>query len=65
MSRMLLGRERTFARKALIQLAARYPDPSDLARALKMKRHSVAPLLDGRARPCRRFAEAAARILSA
>lgn len=65
MSRALLGRERTFARKALAKLAERYPDPSDLARAIGMKRHSVVPLLDGRARPCRRFAEAAARILPA
>ena len=65
MSRMFLGRERTFARKALAKLAARYPDPSDLAHALNMKRHSVAPLLDGRARPCRRLMQVAARILPA
>lgn len=62
MSRTLLGHERTRARRALAILSASHPDPRDLARLLGLKCHTVAPLLDGRARPQRCFAEAAARI---
>ena len=61
MSRSLLGHERTRARRAVAALAD--SDPAEVARRLGMKRHSVAPLLDGRRLPGRRFLERAARIL--
>jgi len=62
MRRVLLGRERTAARKALASLSALYPSARQLARVLGMKRHSIAPLLDGRARPQRAFLDAASRL---
>ena len=64
MSRMLIGHDRTRARKALAALSARYPSAEQLARVLGMKRHSIAPLLDGRARPQRAFLDAATRLPS-
>jgi hypothetical protein len=60
MSRALVGRERTRARKAVAALAG--SDPAEVARKLGMKRHSIAPLLDGRRLPGRVFAERAARL---
>lgn len=60
--RALIGHDRTRARKALAALSARYPTAERLARAIGMKRHTVAPLLDGRARPQRAFYDAVSRL---
>jgi hypothetical protein len=60
-SRALIGRERTQARRMVALLAG--SDPAAVARKLGMKRHSIAPLLDGRRLPGRTFAERAARLL--
>lgn len=60
--RALIGKERTKARKALAALSALYPSARQLARVLGLKKHTVKPLLDGRARPQRAFLEAALRI---
>jgi hypothetical protein len=62
-SRVLIGHERTRARKAVAALAG--SDPADVARLLGMKRHSIGPLLDGRRLPGRAFLEAASRLLPA
>lgn len=59
--RVLLGRERTAARK-LVRLFAG-SDPIAVARKLGMKLHSIAPLLDGRRLPGRVFLERASRLL--
>jgi hypothetical protein len=61
MSRALVGRERTRARKAVAALAG--SDPAAVARKLGMKRHSIAPLLDGRRLPGRTFLERACCLL--
>jgi hypothetical protein len=60
MSRALLGHERTRARRAVAALAG--SDPTEVARKLRMRRHTVAAILSGRMRPGQRFAEAASRI---
>lgn len=61
MSRSLVGRERTRARRLVALLAG--SDPAAVARKLGMKRHSVAPLLDGRRLPGRTFLERASRMV--
>ena len=61
MSRALVGHERTRARRAVAMLAA--SDPAEVARRLGMRRHSIAPLLDGRRLPGRTFLERASRLL--
>ena len=59
--RILLGRERTIARRYVAILSTL--KPLAVARLLGMKRHSIVPLLDGRRRPGRTFLDAATRIL--
>jgi len=56
MSRTLIGRERTRARKAVAALAG--SDPAEVARKLGTRRHTIAATLAGRMRPGRRFATA-------
>jgi hypothetical protein len=63
MSRALVGRERTQARRMVASLAG--SDPAAVARKLGMKRHSIAPLLDGRRLPGRTFLDRACRLLPA
>jgi hypothetical protein len=60
-SRALVGRERTRARKAVAALAG--SDPAEVARRLGMRRHSIAPLLEGRRLPGRIFLERSSRLL--
>jgi DNA-binding CsgD family transcriptional regulator len=60
MSRALIGRERTRARKTVASLAC--SDPAEVARRLGMRRHTVAAILSRRMLPGRTFAERAARM---
>jgi hypothetical protein len=60
-SRALVGRERTRARRAVEALRGR--DVAEVARLLSMRVHTVAAVMTGRMLPGRRFAEAAARVL--
>ena len=62
MSRVLIGHERTRARKAVATLAG--SDPASVARRLGMRRHTVAAILSGRMLPGRTFAERTARLAS-
>jgi hypothetical protein len=62
-SRALLGHERTRARRAVAALAG--SDPAEVARKLGMRRHTIAPLLDGRRLPGRVFLDRASRLLPA
>jgi hypothetical protein len=63
MSRALVGRERTRARKAVAALAG--SDPAEVARKLGMRRHTVAAILSRRMLPGRTFAQRAARLSAA
>lgn len=60
MSRALLGHERTRARRAVAALAGL--DPAEVARRLRMRRHTVAAILARRMLPGRTFTERAARL---
>jgi hypothetical protein len=60
MSRSLIGRERTKARKAVAALAG--SDPADVARKLGMRRHTIAAILSHHLLPGRRFAERVLRV---
>ncbi len=62
MSRALVGRERTRARRAVDTLAG--SDPAEVAIRLGMRRHTVAAILFRRMLPGRTFAERAARLRS-
>jgi DNA-binding CsgD family transcriptional regulator len=62
-SRALIGRERTIARKAVASLAG--SDPAEVARRLGMSRHTVAATLAGWMLPGRRFFERVRHIISA
>ena len=62
MSRILIGHERTRARKAVAAPAG--SDPAEVAQRLGMRRHTVAAILAGRMLPGRRFDEAASRLSS-
>jgi transcriptional regulator with XRE-family HTH domain len=59
-SHILVGHERTRARRAVAALAG--SDPADVARRLGMRRHTVAAILAGRMLPSQRFAERLARF---
>lgn len=59
MSRVLIGRERTAARKAVAALAG--SDPAEVARKLGMRRHTVAAILSRRMLPGRRFVDSATK----
>jgi transcriptional regulator with XRE-family HTH domain len=61
MSRPLIGRERTRARKAVAALAG--SDPAEVARRLGMRVHTVRAILSGRMLPGARFLERASRLL--
>jgi hypothetical protein len=60
--RVLIGHERTRARKAVAALAG--SDPTRVAKLLGMRRHTVAAILSRRMLPARTFAERA-RLLFA
>lgn len=60
MSRALIGRERTRARRFVAMLAG--SDPAEVARKLGMRRHTVAAILARRMLPGPRFAQAASRV---
>lgn len=60
--RILLGRERTAARRAVAALLG--SNPSELAVKLGMRRHTIDAILSGRMLPGRTFAERAASLLS-
>jgi hypothetical protein len=60
MSRTLLGHERTRARRAVAALAG--SDPAEVARKLRMRRHTVAAILSRRMLPGHTFAERVARL---
>jgi hypothetical protein len=60
-SRMLLGHERTRARRIVAALAG--SDPGEVARKLGMRRHTVAAILSRRMLPGRTFAERAPLLL--
>lgn len=61
MSRILIGHERTRARKAVAALAG--SDPAEVALRLGMRRHTVAAILSRRMLPGRTFAERAACLV--
>jgi len=61
MSRVLIGSERTRARRAVAALAG--PDHAEVARKLGMRRHTIAASLSRRMLPGRTFAERAANSL--
>jgi hypothetical protein len=61
MSRALIGRERTRARKAVAALAG--SDPAKVAIRLGMRRHTIAAILTRRMLPGRTFAERTARLI--
>lgn len=60
MSRILIGHERTRARRAVAALAG--SDPAEVARRLGMRRHTIAAILSGRMLPGRAFAKRASRF---
>ncbi len=60
--RILLGRERTAARRGVVALAAY--ESSVVARLLGMRRHTIEAILSGRMLPGRTFAERVSRIIS-
>lgn len=60
MSRVLIGHERTRARKAVAALAVF--DPAAVARLLGMRKHTVAAILSRRMLPGRTFAARAGRL---
>jgi hypothetical protein len=62
-SRTLVGRERTRARRAVAALAG--SDPAEVARKLSMRRHTVAAILARRMLPGRTFATRHSRYLLA
>ena len=55
--RALIGKERTRARRALAVLSALHPSAEQLARALGMKRHSIAPCSMGERAPSAAFSK--------
>lgn len=57
--RILVGRERTRARRAVAALAG--SDPAEVARKLGMRRHTIAAILSGGMLPGRAFTERAAQ----
>jgi hypothetical protein len=59
-SRALIGRERTRARRVVDALAS--SDPAKVAIRLGMRRHTVAAILSRRMRPGRTFATRAAHL---
>lgn len=59
--RILLGRERTAARRGAVALAAY--EPSVVAKLLGMRKHTIEAILSGRMLPGRTFAERVSRIL--
>jgi hypothetical protein len=61
MSRALIGHERTRARRAVAAFEGR--GPAEVARKLKMRRHTVAAILSGRMLPGRTFAEPTTRAV--
>jgi len=61
-SRALVGRERTRARRAVAALAG--SDPAEVARKLRMRRHTVAAILARRMLPGRTFATRSALLPS-
>lgn len=62
MSRPLIGKHRTRARRAVEAL--RPYDPGVVARLLQLRRHTVEAVLSGRMLPGPRFAAAASRVAS-
>jgi hypothetical protein len=60
--RILLGRERTAARRGVIALAVY--EPSIVAKLLGMRRHTIEAILSGRMLPGRTFAERVSRVMN-
>jgi hypothetical protein len=60
--RILLGCERTAARRGVVALAVY--EPSVVARLLGMRRHTIEAILSGRMLPGRTFAERVSRVMN-